>query len=140
MYDKEKILDLYFMKKYKQIEIVNLLNISSSTVNRVIMSDERYLEEKYARQKENKLKNRKETIDYINRKRKSKKQDEIYENLRKQHNEASKELSGGRKQISNRAFLEWNRSIYKYNKNSKCYIVKKGITVGADVPKRINWK
>lgn len=140
MYDKEKILDLYFMKKYKQIEIVNLLNISSSTVNRVIMSDERYLEEKYARQKENKLKNRKETIDYINRKRKSKKQDEIYENLRKQHNEASKELSGGRKQISNRAFLEWNRSIYKYNKNSNCYIVKKGITVGADVPKRINWK
>lgn len=140
MYDKEKILDLYFMKKYKQIEIVNLLNISSSTVNRVIMSDERYLEEKYVRQKENKLKNRKKTMDYINRKRKSKKQDEIYENLRKQHNEASKELSGGRKQISNRAFLEWNRSIYKYNKNSNCYIVKKGITVGADVPKRINWK
>ena len=30
--------------------------------------------------------------------------------------------------------------IYKYNEKTKSYILKKGITVGADVPKIINWK
>lgn len=139
MIDKEEVLNLYFIKKYKQIEIVKLLNVSSSTVNRIIMSDERYSEEKVRRQNANRLKNRKETINYINKVRRSKSNDKVYENLKKQHMEASRELSGGRKPISNRAFRDWNPSIYKYNKNRKCYMLKKEIIVGADVPKRINW-
>lgn len=140
MIDKEEILNLYFIKKYKQIEIVQVLGVSKSTVNRIIMSDKRYSEEKVRRQNANKLKNRNETINYINKVRRSKGNDTAYENLKKQHMEASIELSGGRKPISNRAFRDWNPSIYKYNKNSKCYMLKKGINVGADVPKRINWK
>ncbi len=140
MIDKEEILNLYFVKKYKQIEIAETMGVSKSTVNRIIMSDERYSEEKVRRQNANKLKNRNETINYINKVRRSKSNDTVYENLKKQHMEASRELSGGRKPISNRAFRDWNPSIYKYNEKSKCYMLKKEITVGADVPKRINWK
>ncbi len=140
MIDNEKILNLYFIERYKQIDISKLLNVSKSTVNRIIMSDERYLNEKIRRQNANRAKNRKKTINYIANKRKSKKVDDIYENLKKQHIEASKELSGGRKPISNRAYRDWNPSIYKYNEKNKCYMLKREIKVGADVPKRINWK
>ena len=140
MIDNEKILNLYFIERYKQIDISKLLNVSKSTVNRIIMSDERYLNEKIRRQNANRAKNRKKTINYIANKRKSKKVDDIYDNLKKQHIEASKELSGGRKPISNRAYRDWNPSIYKYNEKNKCYMLKRGIKVGADVPKRINWK
>ena len=139
MIDNEKILNLYFIEQYKQIDISKLLNVSKSTVNRIIMSDERYLNEKIRRQNANRAKNKRKTINYITNKRKSKKVDDIYENLKKQHIEASKELSGGRKPISNRAYRDWNPSIYKYNEKNKCYMLKRGIKVGADVPKKIKW-
>lgn len=139
MIDKEKILNLCFIEKYKQIDISKLLNVSTSTINRIIMSDERYLKEKIRRQNANRAQNRKNTINYITNNRKSKKVDDTYESLKKQHIEASIELSGGRKSISNRAFRDWNTSIYRYNEKNKSYVLKKGINVGADVPKRIKW-
>lgn len=55
------------------------------------------------------------------------------------HDQASRELSSGRT-ISNRAFRNWNSSIYQYNEKSKSYVLKKGIKVSSDVPKRIDWK
>lgn len=139
MFDNEKILNLYFIEKYKQIDISKLLNVSKSTVNRIIMSDERYLNEKIRRQNANRAENKKKTINYITNKRKSRKVDDTYESLKKQHIEASRELSGGRKPISNRAYRDWNPSIYKYNEKCKCYMLKSGIKVGADVPKKIKW-
>ena len=36
--------------------------------------------------------------------------------------------------------IELNSSIYKYNEKSRKYILRKGINVGYDVPKSINWK
>jgi len=63
-----------------------------------------------------------------------------YAILKQAHEQASRELSGGRKLISNRAFRDWNPSIYKYNEKSKSYVLRKEINVGPDVPKRINWK
>lgn len=38
--------------------------------------------------------------------------------LKIMHDQASKELSTGKK-ISNKAFRDWNSSIYKYNYNKK---------------------
>lgn len=139
MFDNDKILNLYFIEQYKQIDISKLLNVSKSTVNRIIMSDERYLNEKFRRQNANRAENKKKTINYITNKRKSRKVDDTYESLKKQHIEASRELSGGRKPISNRAYRDWNPSIYKYNEKCKCYMLKSGIKVGADVPKKIKW-
>ena len=59
--------------------------------------------------------------------------------LKKMHDQASREMSTGRT-ISNRAFRNWNSSIYKYNKKKQSYQLKKGINVGIDVPKTIKWK
>lgn len=140
MIDKEKILNLYFIKKCKQVEIVRLLNISKSTINRIIIADERYLEEKMRRQNANKAKNKTDTINYITQKRRSTGGDIIYEALKKQHQEDIRELSGGRKPISNRIYRDWNTSVYQYNKNSNCYVLKKGIIAGSDIPEKINWK
>lgn len=139
MIDKDEILNLYFIKKYKQVEIVKLLNISKSTINRIIIADERYLEEKMRRQNANRAKNRKETINYITKKRKTTSQDIIYEVLKRQHQEAIRELSGGRRPISDRVYRNWNTSAYTYNYNTKSYVLKKSINAGADIPKRVKW-
>ena len=72
--------------------------------------------------------------------RKKKKDDIAYEQLKQAHIQATMELSGGRKTISNRAFRNWNSSIYKYNEKNQSYQLKRGINVGADVPKTIKWK
>ena len=56
------------------------------------------------------------------------------------HEQASKELSGGKKTISNIDYRNWNKSAYEYNKNKDTYILKKELTVGADISKRIKWK
>ena len=57
-------------------------------------------------------------MQYIAKKKKSKEKDGdiAYAQLRQMHIQASRELSGGRKTINNRAFRKWNSSIYNYNK------------------------
>lgn len=56
------------------------------------------------------------------------------------HDQASMELSKSKGTISNKAFRDWNSSIYKYDGKGKSYVLKKGIITGMDVPKRINWR
>ena len=53
--------------------------------------------------------------------------------------DASKELSGGKKYISNRAFRNWNTSIYRYDRKTKSYKLKNNINVSKDIPRRIKW-
>ena len=126
---QEAIKKLYFECKYNQKEIAETLEISNKYVSKVLLEDSRYKEEKEKRKK---------TIDYIKNKRKLNMNTE-YEKLKQMHIQASRELSGG-KNISNRAFRNWNSSIYKYNDKTKSYYLKKGIVTGFDVPKKINWK
>lgn len=61
-----------------------------------------------------------------------------YASLKQAHIQASMELSKG-KSISNRSFRNWNASVYRYDKRSKSYILKKEIVAGADVPRKIKW-
>jgi len=140
MVDKEKILDLYFINKYKQIEIVKILNVSKSTVNRIIVNDQRYLNEKNKRQQFNREKNKIKTIEYITKKRIYQKNNEIYEKLKRQHLLDVFELSKGRAIISNRDYRNWNPSIYQYNPKTKSYNLKKDIVVSIDIPKCIKWQ
>ncbi len=136
----DEILEKYFQGKMKQIDIAKELNVSKYKVSRVVTKDPRYKEEKERRKKVNQRKNREETKEYITQKRKNIKSDITYEQLRQAHIQASMELSGGRKSISNRAFRDWNTSAYRYDKKTKSYKLKNGINVGADVPKKIKWK
>lgn len=139
MSKREKIKELYFDYNCKQIEIAKELNVSTKYISKILRSDSRYNEEKQKRKEENKKNNIEFTKRYITEKRKEK-NDIDYLILKTMHEQASKELSGGRKPISDRAYRDWNSSIYRYNENSKTYVLRKGINTGADVPNRISWK
>lgn len=138
MKKQEIIKELYFSEKYNQKCIAEKLNVSNKYVSKVLLNDNRYKEEKERRKMLSKKKHKQRTIDYIKKKRTSN-IDLGYEQLKQMHIQASQELSG-RKTMSNRAFRNWNSSIYKYNEKTKSYHLKKGIATGADVPKKINWK
>ena len=138
MKSKEQVLNLYFVEHKKQKEIAEELNISKYTVSRIVTKDDRYLIEKEERKKQSTINNKKKTIEYIYSKRNQKKIDE-YDSVRKMHIQASLELSERNKPMNNRTYRDWNKSIYEYNYNTKTYKLKKGINVGADVPKRIKW-
>ena len=135
----ENILKMYFENKMKQTEIAEKLKISKYKVSRVVTKDSRYQQEKDNRKLENKNKHNERTKEYIRNKRKNNNLHNDYEILKQMHNQASKELSRGAKNISNRAYRDWNVSAYKYNKQNKCYELKKGIVTGIDIHKRIKW-
>ena len=138
MKSKEQVLNLYFVEHKKQKEIAEELNISKYTVSRIVTKDDRYLIEKEERKKQSTINNKKKTIEYIYSKRNQKKIDE-YDSVRKMHIQASLELSERNKTMNNKAYRDWNPSIYKYKEKGKCNVLRKGINVGADVPKRIKW-
>lgn len=135
----EEIKELYFNKQYKQKEISDMLNVSKKYVSKILLQDNRYKKEKERRKELSKQKHKEKTINYIKSKRKIKRIDIAYEQLKQMHIQASKELSGQRN-INNRTYKKWNSSIYRYNERTKAYHLKKGIVVGADVPKKISWK
>lgn len=135
---EEQVIYLYFTKKMLQKDISEKLNISKSTICRIIKKDERYIEEKDNRKRLNKIKHNKDIQCRVENKRKQTSASDI-QILNRMHEQASLELSGGKKPMSNRAFRDWNTSAYKYNKKNKSYELRKGITAGADVPKRIKW-
>lgn len=137
MEKKEKIIFLYYEKGLIQTEIADELNVSKAYITKIIKKDKRYQEEKQKRKSKNKIKNKQETKKYIKKKREYEKI--LNEEVRKQHIQASMELSG-RQSISNRNFRNWNKSIYEFNPKNKTYNLKKDIIVSKDVPRKIIWK
>lgn len=140
MNKQEQIKDLYFNKKYNQVKIAQILNVSKQYVSKILLNDSDYKREKENRKELNRKKHKQKTIDYIKGIRKKKDTDIEYERLKQSHIQASQELSGGRKNISNKAYRDCNSSVYKYNSKTKSYHLIKEITAGFDAPKRVNWK
>jgi len=139
MSNRNKILQLYFDEKLNQTEIAKILNISNNAVSKVLKADPKYQEEKNNRKQLNKIKRNKDIQRRVEKKRKQTNSSDI-QIIKKMHEQASLELSGRTNPISNRAFRNWNSSVYKYNSRNQSYELKKGINAGADVPKRINWR
>ena len=84
--------------------------IWKNKVSHIIASENKVAEK---RKEINKKKHNAQTMQYIAKKRKQRKDGDIaYAQLRQMHIQASRELSGGRKTINNRAFRKWNSSIY----------------------------
>lgn len=133
----ESIVELYFDYKMKQKDIAEKLNISKYVVSRVLAKDIRYKEEKEKRKEISLENHNKKKIEDIIKKRKNS-QDE-YAILKNQHIQATMELSGGRKSIGNRAFRDWNSSIYRYDNKTKSYKLKSNVMATYDVPKKIKW-
>lgn len=134
----DEILNLYFNKKMKQIEIANMLNISKSTVSKVVRKDSRFIIEKEKRKSINKAKRNKDIQHRVEKKRKNNQfknnvDDLILKNLHKQD---SAELSD-RKRLTNESYRKWNYSAYKYNPSKKRYEFREELGRSSDVPKYI---
>ena len=136
--NKDLILKLYYIEKLRVVDISKELGISKSAVTQVLKRDEKYIKEKELRKKQNKVKHNKQIQKWVENKRREKDSSD-FQILKVMHEQASRELSGGNRPISNRAFRNWNTSIYKFNEKSSSYVLKKGINVRDDVPKRIKW-
>lgn len=133
---KSKILYLYYEEKILQKDIAMQLNISRASVCRIIKQDNRYSNEKKLRKEKNKIKHNKDIQRRVEaERRKNRSIDDLI--LKKMHEEASRELSGGKRPISNRAFREWNSSAYKYNKNKKCYEFDRNLVRSYAIPKYV---
>ncbi len=144
MSKKSQIIILYYEEKYNIIEIASKLNISKQYVSKIVRSDYRHSGEKQERKIQNrknrKLKQKPYKKAYKKRKQLERKNDNSYEQLMWQHNQATSELSG-RKTINNRAFRNWNSSIYSYYAKTKEYRIKSEFKekVSYAVPKKIKW-
>lgn len=132
MSNKEKIIDLFYIKHLKPVDIALKLDVSNSYVTKVIKKDFRYHKEKTQRKQQNKIKHKEQTIKYIKAKQKSNK--DSYEALKYQLKKDSEELSYYC-DISDRSFRKFNASAYKYNHKKKRFEIDKKLTVSADVPK-----
>ncbi len=136
--EKQKILEMFFIKRKKQIDIAKALNISKYKVSRIVTKDIRYQEEKEIRKKLSQQRHLENTINYINSERKVKRMknntDELI--LKNMHEQASKELSKG-KRMTNIAYRNWNKSAYLYNRDKKRLEFRKELGRSYDVPKFI---
>ncbi len=136
--NKETIIQMYFIDKSKPVEIAKQLNISKSAVTQVLQKDERYQAEKIHRKEQNKLKHKENTIKIIKKQREVKKFKNSVDDLilKKMHEQASQELSKG-KRMNNMAYRNWNKSAFDYNEKRKRFEFKKELGRSYDVPKYI---
>lgn len=141
-YRNEEIYRLYFQNKMTFSEISVKTNISISQVSRIIRKNENYIYEKNQRKKINRIKHNENTKKLMKQKRKTQTNENRDEKaiLDYLHNQASCELSG-RRTINNRAFRNWNSSIYEFHNKTKEYRLKKEFKSKASyaVPKKIKW-
>ena len=135
MSNKETILDLFYIKHLKPVDIALKLDVSNSYVTKVIKNDSRYHKEKTQRKQQNKIKHKEQTIiEYIRKKQKSNK--DSYEALKYQLEKDAEELSYYF-DISNRSFRKFNASAYKYNSKRKRFEIDRKLNVSIDVPKTV---
>ena len=137
MENRENILDLYFNKHLKQIEIATIVGVSKQYVSKVIKADSRCKKEKQTRKDENAIKRKDYLKEYYKNYDKSKIEDNSYEQLQALLYQDSLELSYSSSNINDYAFAKYNLSIYHRDKNGNLKL-NRGIKVGSDVPKSIN--
>ena len=137
MENRENILDLYFNKHLKQIEIATIVGVSKQYVSKVIKADSRCKEEKQTRKDENAIKRKDYLKEYYKNYDRPKIEDNSYEQLQALLYQDSLELSYSSNNINDYAFAKHNSSIYHRDKNGNLKL-NKGIKVGNDVPKTIN--
>lgn len=129
-----EITRLFYEEHLRPTDIARKLGVGKSYITKIIQKDKRYIEEKEYRAKQSKEKHKACKRNYINKKRQADKQE--YQAMLIQINRDNEYLST-KKEISDLEFAKWNRGMYEYDKNSSDLIVKKGINVGFDVPKRV---
>ena len=131
---KEEIVKKFYDEHGKTNIIAEELGVRPSYVTKVIQKDIRYIKEKEQRSKLQKEKRREYKNDWIKNKRNADR--ELDDFVKLQHIQASQELSS-HNEISDMAFVSWNRSSYTYSKKSSDLVLKRKNVYTADTPKRV---
>lgn len=134
---KEIIVEKFYNEHLKPSAIAKDLNVNPSYVTKIIKKDDRYSSEKAYRQEISKENRKISKREWIKNKRKTETDKQLDEMLKKQHIEASKELSYSC-EMSDLAYVKWNRSAFVDDKNSSDLVLNKKLKCGADVPKRVS--
>lgn len=140
MTKKERIILFYYEKKMNTIEIANKLKITKQYVSKIIKTDSRYVNEKSKRKIESLERHKKQKKEFARKKRQKIKNERLDASVEVLHRQASFELSKART-ISNRAYRNWNSSIYDFYNRTKEYRIKKELEnkVSYAVPKKVKW-
>lgn len=135
---KDKIIELFFIKRLKPVDIAKKLKVGMPYITKIIQKDERYIEEKESRKSENKEKNKIQKRIYAQNRREKEKQDKIeYERLLIQINQDNQILSTKKKE-DDLQYAKLNRSVYEYDKNTSDLVLKDGVNAGYAIAKRVS--
>lgn len=134
--NKNYILDKYYNEHDKPTNIAKELNVNPSYITKIIKNDPRYIQEKEYRAQISRENRKIAKRDWIRNKRQSESDKQLYEFVKQQHIEASKDLSYS-SEMSDLAYRKWNSSAYHRNSKGNLIIDRK-LKVGSDVPKSIN--
>lgn len=130
-----EITRLFYEEHLRPIDIAKQIGVGKSYITKIIQKDERYIEEKEYRAIQSKERHKVCKRNYINKKRQADKQD--YQAMIIQINKDNEYLST-KKKLSDEAFSNWNRGMFDYDKHSSDLVLKNGINVGFDVPRRVS--
>ena len=131
----QKIIMLFYEEHKRPTDIAKELKVSKPYITKVIQKDERYIKEKEYRRDISKENHKVCKRNYINKRRQKEKLE--YQAMIIQINKDNEYLST-KKEISDLAFVKWNRDMFRYDKNSSNLILRKGFKFAFDVPKRVS--
>ena len=126
---------LFYEEHKRPTDIAKELKVSKPYITKVIQKDERYIKEKEYRRDISKENHKVCKRNYINKRRQKEKLE--YQAMIIQINKDNEYLST-KKEISDLAFVKWNRDMFRYDKNSSNLILRKGFKFAFDVPKRVS--
>ena len=130
-----EITRLFYDEHLKPTDIAKQIGVGKSYITKIIQKDERYIEEKEYRATQSKERHKVCKRNYINKKRQVDKQE--YQAMIIQINKDNEYLST-KKKLSDEAFSNSNRGMFDYDKKSSDLILKNGLNVGFDVPRRVS--
>ena len=127
---KDKIIELFFEKHIKPVEIAEQVKVGMSYITKIIQKESRKLDN-HEKTKE------KKRISARNRREREKQEKLEYQKLIQQINKDNEKLSTKKKE-DDLQFAKWNRSIYEYDEDTSDLVLKDNINVGFDVAKRVS--
>lgn len=130
-----EITRLFYQEHLRPTDIAKQIGVGKSYITKIIQKDERYIKEKEYRATQSKERHKVCKRNYINKKRQADKQE--YQTMLIQINKDNEYLST-KKELSDIDFAKWNRGMYDYDKKSSNLVLKNGINVGFDVPRKVS--
>lgn len=130
-----EITRLFYEEHLRPTDIAKQIGVGKSYITKIIQKDERYIEEKEYRATKSKERHKVCKRNYINKKRQTDKQE--YQAMLIQINKDNEYLST-KNEISDIDFAKWNRGMYDYDKKSSDLVLKSGINVGFNVPRKVS--